>query len=339
METQFQSISNTIAGDCQIQQDYALDFALPSLLIGFLMILVTIFGYYAGQFLQSQEITRFSKEEFYQSLLSIMMAFFVILTVFGTNTGFVSLNYFLGYNTENILQKSINFSQVVAESIANNLSVMIFINGVLTFFASSTLSFGSFHGSFSFSPGLALKPLTDVVTLAVQFLSVALSEWLFHLFSLCFIKKWAISVFLPLAMILRAIPYTRDGGSGLMALVLCLYIIYPITFIGMEETYNALYSQTDLRAMSINFINEFSGTSTLIAFGLAVLSGGVFVPFMVFGVVETIWFFIQQAIFMFFVMSLILPFFSILITLTATREVSKNVFGADVNLSSIIRVI
>jgi hypothetical protein len=42
---------------------------------------------------------------------------------------------------------------------------------------------------------------------------------------------------------------------------------------------------------------------------------------------------------MFFVMSLILPFFSILITLTATREVSKNVFGADVNLSSIIRVI
>ncbi len=339
MTRQFEESTAAILQNCEIGRDYSLDLAMPSLLVGFAMILITIIGYYAGVFFQSQEIIRFSKEEFYQSFQSIILAFLIITAVFGVNSGVVILKGFVGYDADLLLDQSIAFSRDVARDISQNLSVMVFINGVLTFFASSSISFGSFQGSFSFSPGLALKPLTDVVTLAIQFLSVALAEWFFHIFSLCFIKRWAISVFLPLAMILRAIPYTRDGGSGLMALVLCLYIIYPITFIGMQETYNALTGDSNFVQLSVDFIDEFTGTSTLIAFALAFVSGGVFVPLMVFGAIETLWFFINEAIFVFFIMSLMLPFFSILITLTATREISKNIFNADINLSSIIMVI
>lgn len=320
---------------CNVGSSYIFPLVFPSALVALALILISVFVYFIGQVFNSKEILGIAKEEFYQSGISIFLAFLVLSPIFVSNT---YINLF-GYRADTIIDMAMFVAYDVTEQLASDISAMIMFNGVLTYFAASTLSIGSFHSQISFSPGLALKPLTDVITLTVQFLSVGLSEWMFHIFSLCMIKKWAISVFLPLGMLMRAIPHTRDGGSGIIALMLVLYIIYPLTFLGMGSIYYEVHKGLNLQGLAIDFVGEFGFGTTVTALVFMFITQTFLIPIVIFGGVDTVMIFVKEAVFMFFVMSLILPFISILIALTATKELAKNFFGAEINLSSIIRVI
>ncbi len=328
----------SMADTCGAEESFVLDLIGPSVLAALALILLSTLVYMVGKVLQSKKVLQIAREEYYQSGISIFLAFVVLVFIGVTNSLFISLNVF-GYETGSILDKAISISFVIADQIATDLSVLMIFNGVLTYFAASSISFGSFHSSVHISPGLALKPITDVVTLLIQFLAVSLSEWVFHIFSLCLIKKWALAVFLPFGMLLRAIPHTRDGGSAIIALMLVLYLIYPITFIGMGAIYYTLHGDLDLQAVAVGMVSEFFLGMGLVGLLFKFITGSFLMAFVLFGAVDAVWIFVKEGLFMFFVMSLMLPFISILIALTAAKELAKNFFGVDINLSSIIRVI
>ncbi|MDD5022820.1 MAG: hypothetical protein PHU63_01500 [Candidatus ainarchaeum sp.] len=323
---------------CSVSQDHTLWLFIPSIIAAFLIILISALVYMTGTVLNSEQILNFAKEEFYQSGISIFLAFIVLSFVLGSHVAAISLNLF-GMEAVSFIDAAMLVSIFITNKIATSLGSMMFFNGILTFFATSSLSIGSFHSSIHFSPGLALKPLTDVVTLIVQFLAVSLSEWMFHVFSLCLIKKWAISVFLPFGILLRAIPQTRDGGSALIALMLVLYIIYPITFLGMGAIFSAMHGDFDTTGIIVGLLSKFGAGSSIVLITLLLVSKSLLIPLLIVAMIDAVFIFLKEAIFLFFIMSLMLPFFSIMITLTAVKEISKTFFGVDINLSSLIRVI
>lgn len=337
MGTDYQNLRNEI-GTCDAPNALSLDFMTPAILVATVMILITIFTYMIGTILNSQQILQLAREEIYQGGVSIFIAFIILASISASNLAAVSLNLF-GYETSYIIDDALDVAWMVTDRIAMDLSAMMIFNGILTFFAASSISIGSFHSSIHISPGLALKPLTDVVTLVIQFLAVSLSEWLFHIYSLCLIKKYAITVFVPLGMILRALPHTREGGSSLLALMLVLYLVYPVTFLAMGSIYEATHSNLDLQEMSIHLLNKFGLGSGIVLVVFGFLAKSFLMPIIAFGAVDTVILFIKESLFMFFIMSLILPFFNIMIALTAAKEIGKHIFGIELNLSSIIRVI
>lgn len=58
--------------------------------------------------------------------------------------------------------------------------------------------------------------------------TIALLSILFQLFLLLYIDNGLFLVFLPIAIVVRSLPFMRGFGSTLIALVLSLYIMYPL---------------------------------------------------------------------------------------------------------------
>ncbi len=62
-----------------------------------------------------------------------------------------------------------------------------------------------------------------------------------------FIEQMAFSVMFPLALILRAFPFTRDYGNYLLAVTFGLYVVLPLTYVLFANVhYNVINSNPEL---------------------------------------------------------------------------------------------
>ncbi|MBI5046526.1 hypothetical protein HZC07_02220 [Candidatus Micrarchaeota archaeon] len=320
----------------------------PAVFIGTIVMVGVAIIYMLGQFLSSPQLIALAKDEGYQTGLTFIRVMFVSLALFSASTWY-SLTarssstdpIYSDPNNLNMIDSAMAFSRLMVSNIATQYSMLLLYNMVLHTIYSSTLWFGvTWRAMYSFNLGPVLKPLLDVVGTSLQFLSLGLSEWLLHIVTLCIIKKWSWSFFIPAGMLLRSLPYTRQAGEALISLAFVLTLIYPFMFLFDYETHKILSNNiVDAKSAMSSFVNKsgiFSVFGSVVA--VMMLMGGVFVPFFLGGALNLSLELVRGAVYYVVIISLLLPFLNIFVTLTAAKEFSK-LFGFEVNYLSFLKII
>lgn len=316
------------------------------IIISFIVLFVAILIYMSGNFLQSQNLISNAKDMFFELGRTIVALFFILMMMQAGQTWYLiktghSDDLVLGQAT--MIDGSMAFSRLMITEISSTYSFLLIYNTVIHTLFSATMWFGiTWRAMFSFNLGPVMKPLIDIVGFAMQFLSVALQEWIVHLIMLCMIKKWTWVFFIPLAMIMRSIPPLRGAGDALLALFASFAVMYPFMFLVTYESHRILQNTLaiDITSQS-DIMSNFISNNGLLGVGLTVLaivilSAAVFVPLFM-GAGLTIAFeLIRSAIYYIVIMSLLMPFLNIFVTLTFAREFAT-FLNVDVNFMSFSR--
>jgi hypothetical protein len=233
------------------------------------------------------------------------------------------------------------FSRLMITEMVTTFSNLVMYNMVIHTIFSATMWMGiTWRAMYSFNMGPVLKPLIDLVGMALQFLSLGIGEWMMHLVMLCLIKKWTWSLFIPVGIFLRAFPQTRGAGEALFAIVFALALVYPMMFLVTYETHKIMKGNL---VEGDGVIRSFVQKSGILAVAGSVvvtmfLFAGVFFPFFVGMALDIAFELIRNAVYYAVIMSILLPFLNIFITLTAAREFAR-FFSVDVSFMSFVKVI
>lgn len=301
--------------------------------------------YIFGVFLQLPNIIAIAKDEGFQLGMTFLRILFLVGII-------ASVNWWFGVSTAGasdpiysknplMIDAAMAFARKMVVEMVEHFSSLLLYNSVLHTLYSASFSFGySWPNSFTFSLGPVIKPIVDAVGLSLQFLSLGISEWLVHIITLCFVKRWMWGVFIPLSMLLRVIPPTRGAGEALFAVSFSLAIFYPLTFLLDYEAHKILEPNLSDSRSSVKLFFKESGlfsvlTSVVI---LMFFMGGVFIPFFLGGAVSLFFELLRNSVYYIVLMSILLPFINIFITLTASREIAR-VFQVDVNFMSFMKII
>jgi len=299
----------------------------------------------AGQVFQSPNLIAYSKEELRILLVTVVIIVLMLGAFTGANAMFsfsiIGTNDIVYGSSPTMIDAAINYSKFLVYQISADWGALLVFNTILHTLYSATVYVGlTFKAMFSFNVGPVLKPLVDILGLAIQFLGVALGEWMVHIAMLCFIKKWIFAIILPFGVLLRAIPLTRSAGDTLLALGFALVFVYPIMLIANWEAYKVTAFVIIPDKTLIQGFFEDSGIFGVGIFGILLLAtlGSVIMPFLMGYMVSLAFELVKNAVFYIVIISLLLPFFNIFITLTAAREISR-ALGSDVNFSSFVKLI
>ncbi len=319
----------------------------PAVAVIFIVMIGIAIVYMIGVFMSSPTLIALAKDEVFQAAVTIARVI-VIVAVLSSGemwfdiirTGGADDIYTNTANTS-MMDGAMQFSRMMVADMINHYSLLLMYNMVIHTIFSSTMWFGvTWRAMYSFNLGPVLKPLIDIIGTALQFLSLGISEWMLHLVTLCIIKRWAWGLFIPLGMLLRSFPYTRNGGEALLALTFALVIIYPFMFLFDYEVHKVMSGNlVDANDAVSSFIHK---SGILAVFGsvlvIMFLMAGVFMPFFLGGALTLAFELIRGAVYYIVIMSLLLPFLNIFITLTAAKE-SAAFFKIDVNFMSFLKII
>ncbi len=303
--------------------------------------------YLFGHLLQMPNMIAFAKSEYFQAGILIVQLGFNMAALFAGDLFFRLMtqnvppsDIVYGGKTL-IIDAAIAFSRLMVFEISKNYSGIVFFNMVLHTLYAATMYIGTnFRSMYNFNLGTALKPFMDLAGMGLQTLSIALGEWLVHIIVLCFIKKWTWTIFIPISVFLRAFPQTRQVGVALMMLVFALSFFYPLMFILTYETHKLLSPYlvdpfTELKNMATQ-TGFFTNAAMILA--MALLGGGAIVPVIGNIAILALYDLFKNVAYYVIIMSLVMPFFTIFITLTAAREWAKAA-GVDVNYMSFLKII
>jgi len=318
----------------------------PSVIVAMIIIFAVTVLYMGGQLLQSPKLIATAKDEFYQSIVTIVRVLFIIGIVLGANT-FYSLaaastsGDAIYQNNPDMIDAAMAFARSMTVEMIQNYGLLVMYNMAIHTIYSSTMWVGvSFRAMYNFNLGPVLKPLIDIIGTALQYLSLAISEWMVHIITLCFIKRWTFTLLLPLGMLLRAIPYTRNAGEALFMLVMALAVLYPFMFIFDYEAHKImshyLVDVSDGLATMIARSGIFAIGGTIVV--IALLAGGVIFPFFFGGALNIAFELIRISAYYIIMMGMLLPFLNIFVTLTLAREWART-FDVNVNYMSFMKVI
>ncbi|MBI5227095.1 hypothetical protein HY988_00770 [Candidatus Micrarchaeota archaeon] len=318
-----------------------------------LALFVVFFGiaafYMLGQLLSSPSLIALAKDELYQTTITIRRVMVILVAIgmgglwFSFSAGNASADPIYGnprFNS-NMMDAALQFTRVMITEMSTDYSMLLLYNTVVHTIYSSTMWFGvTWRAMYSFNMGPILKPLIDVIGTSLQFLSLGISEWLLHLVTLCIIKKWTWSLFIPLGILLRAIPFTRNAGEALIAIAFSLALVYPFMFLIDYEVHKLMRGNIIDAQKAINSFITNSGIFNV--FGTAVISmlltSGVLVPFFMGGIVSLAFELVRGSVYYIVMMAVLLPFFNIFVTLTAAKETAK-FFGVNVNFFGFLKLI
>ncbi len=309
--------------------------------------------YVIGGFLQIPSITAAAKEELFASVVTLIRVLFIGLSLAGLGALFYSLTSEPGAGGDpiysaartssggvDLLDVSINISLNMLKEIVRNYGFMLIYNTILHSMYTSTLFFGlSWRAMYSFSLGPIFRPFVDVLGQMMQFMQIAIAEWVIHAATLCAIKRWSWELFIPFAVILRAIPQTRGGGDALLALIFAFLIVYPLMFVVDYEIHKLMRG---LLVDPSDAVGAFIGGGVggmLATVGIMMfLTASVFMPLFAGAAMNLLVELSKNAIYYIILMSFLLPFLNIFITLTFAREQAK-FFNVDVNFMAFTRLI
>ncbi|VVC03545.1 Uncharacterised protein [Candidatus Bilamarchaeum dharawalense] len=326
---------------------------LPATTVG-LLVLFAITGLYMfGQIMNAPNLTQIAKDEAFQTGLTFLR----VLIVAGT---LMASNFWYGlstagstdriYGNPNIyedpsqpqaIEAAMAFSRLMVGDMINHYSMLLMYNMVIHTVYSSTMWFGvTWRAMYSFNLGPVLKPIIDIIGTALQFLSLGISEWLLHIVTLCFIKKWMWGLFIPMGMLLRALPQTRNAGEAILALSFALAIFYPFMFVFDYEVHKIMkLTIIDPQQAMDSF---FQRSGVLNVFGSVVvmmlLMSGVFIQFFLGSALSLAFELIKGAVYYVVIMSIFMPFINIFVTLTSAKETAE-FFKADVNFLAFLKII
>ena len=134
--------------------------------------------YLVGQALQSPQLLSIAREEWWQTLMTIFLAVFIIGIMVTMNIWFnvkIAPGSELAEDaiykqTTSIIDAAMIYSQYMTYQIASNLSSLLLFNMWLHTLYSATIYVGiTFKAMFSFNVGPVLKPIVDIVGIVIQF--------------------------------------------------------------------------------------------------------------------------------------------------------------------------
>jgi hypothetical protein len=301
-----------------------------------------------AQVFNSPALSGLVKEEIFQGAMTIARVVFLVALVLSGDLLFQIRSpalpdrvYSDSSGSKEIIDASMAFTRLMISDVTTHYSMLLIYNDLIHTLYSANLTFGiSYRAQYSFNLGAILRPLIDVLGLTLQSLSLALGEWVVHLITLCFIKKYTFTLFVPAGILLRSLPYTRAAGEALLSLGIALAFFYPITFIIDYEAHKIL--STSLIDASSSVRSFISGSGLLNVTGAVLVSiflmGGVFIPFFLGSALNLAFEMIRGAVYYIVIMSLVLPVVNIFLTLTVAREMSR-FFRSDVNFLSFLKII
>jgi hypothetical protein len=317
----------------------------PSILVGLIVVFGIAILYMLAQLFSSPQLIQIAKDEMFQTgitflrvwwLIGIMVAGQMWYSVSASGTSDDIYN-----NNESMIDAAMAFARQMVSDMTKHYSMLLIYNMIVHTIYSSTMWFGvTWRAMYSFNLGPVLKPLIDIVGSALQFLSLGLSSWMLHIVTLCLLKKWVWGLLIPVSILLRAFPYTRNGGEALFALSFALAVFYPFMFLFDYEVHKVMQNNiVDAKNAMSNFIHE-SGILAVFGSVLIVmfLMAGVFIPFFLGGALSLAFELIRGAVYYIVIISLLLPFLNIFVTLTAAKEIASFV-RVDVNFMSFLKII
>ncbi len=333
----------------------------PSLMVILIVIMFNTLFYLFAVLFQLPNFIAIAKDEYWQTAWTLVRLWFIFLCIIATNAlwfpgaidpnssenqGIYDGSQRLDPLTRSYVPSSyhidlaIAFSKNMVYKISENIGFLLLYNTIIHTIYSATMWVGvTWRSMWSFNLGPVLKPLIDLVGIVLQFLFVAVGEWILHIVTLCIIKKWSFSLFIPVAIFIRSFPVTRGAGDALLALFFALTLFYPVMFIVDAEVYRVTqaYLVDGSSVLSSFFTGGIFGSVGLIAVVMMLL-GGVMVPFMLNSAIPIAFALVKNAVYFIVIMGFVLPFLNIFVTLTAAREIAK-AFGVDVNFMAFVRVI
>ncbi len=105
---------------------------------------------------------------------------------------------------------------------------------------------------------LFLSPVLAQVQSAIQALGAAAVSATVQASVLIFVAASALTLILPLGLVLRTFYPTRKTGGFLIALAIGFYIVFPMTYLlnaGIANAYTLVSNQTSLSTLSLNTSN------------------------------------------------------------------------------------
>ncbi len=81
--------------------------------------------------------------------------------------------------------------------------------------------------AFDLPLGHFVRPLIDGASFILEFMTLAMGEWMAKYLVLCFTDSYLLTVIFPIGMIFRAIKLTEGLGNNLIAISLSLFFLYP----------------------------------------------------------------------------------------------------------------
>lgn len=214
---------------------------------------------------------------------------------------------------------------------------------------------GSYHSSILSSVTLAIVGLTSLYAVlglfklflspvlaqiqgAVQALGAAAVSATVQASVLMFIAVSALTLMLPLGLVLRTFYPTRKMGSFLIALTIGLYVVLPMTYLlnaAIASTYSFAANQTNLSTLSLgvsgieNSVLPYvtSGTN-----GTGIVASLVSIGSSVSTQISNLMSYLFSAIAYFIIYAFVLPAFSLMLTAISVKELatllgSDNFFG------------
>ncbi|MBU0591319.1 hypothetical protein KKF81_02265 [Candidatus Micrarchaeota archaeon] len=318
---------------------------VPAVLVAMIVTFAIASMYMLGQFFNSPSMIAMAKDEGFQSALTVVRVGFIFMAIiggeawYGLSTSATHDPIYMANPT--MIDASMSFARLMVSDMANHYSVLLLYNMVVHTFYSATMWFGvTWRAMYSFNLGAVLKPLIDIIGTTLQYLSLGMSTWVLHLVTLCLIKKWMWSLFIPLAMLLRALPFTRNAGEAIFALSFALALFYPFMFIFDYEVHKIMqYNIVDAKTAMAQFVNESGAFSVFMPLLIIMfLMAGVFMPFFVGSALTLCFELVRGAIYYIVIMSLLLPFINIFVMLTAAKETAQ-FFRSDVNFMSFLKIV
>lgn len=336
-------------GDCGLSQtqayygSYYLITVLALITVGFFITII----YLVGETMQRPDMIALAKNEYLElGKTSIRLA---ILTgiVFAGNiyiqiqVAHVPPTDIVYYGRKELIDVAMAISRFMTNEITKNYSALVLYNMILYTIQSATLYIGTnFRSMYNFNLGVALKPFIDIISMGIQVLTLALGEWLTHTILLCFIKKWSWALLIPISIFVRSFPPTRQVGEALYALLIALMIFYPFMFVVTYETHKLLSPYLADTLSEVQKMATKTGIFGVGAMALAVamLGGGAILPIIGGVIVIGAYDLMKNIVYYVVIMSILLPFFTIFVTLTVAKEIAK-AGGVDVNYMSFLKII
>ncbi|VVB58706.1 Uncharacterised protein [Candidatus Anstonella stagnisolia] len=208
--------------------------------------LVVAAAYMMGKAVESPRITNWCKIEVWQMLATaaIVVGVYCALALFCISTPAQLLEFtgasarydlgsFSGYEDFGIygashiyLERLASYSKGVMTGIRYNIGVYELRSGIQEFECNAFCLLAS-QGT-SLAPHGGESSYISVLTSSLQVSTLVLLSVLFQLFLLAYIQNGLFLFFLPVAIVVRSLPFMRGFGGALIALVVCLYILYPL---------------------------------------------------------------------------------------------------------------
>ncbi len=192
-----------------------------------LSVVVVSLSYMVGKVTSNPRLLVFSKDELTQLVITVILAVFILSFFEGTCHFFsyfldipqgplqAAQDYMYGLQVEGKLM----LGSLLSESINQKFSAAR-VYGYVTPLTGGEIFY---NNAFYTSGARQYEILSDVVT--VGYVSAGVQYYL-----LMFIQSFVFPVLLPFGLLLRALPFIRDGGNVMLAICFSLLIIFPIAY-------------------------------------------------------------------------------------------------------------